>query len=113
MSEEHPTVDLLDPTGMLRRMHDLGFDSWAKTMTQMVNSDSYAAATAATLDAWLSSSAPFRKAMETGVAQSLSALNLPSRDDVARIAQQLTNIEMRLDDMEAKIDQFVPPEDVD
>jgi hypothetical protein len=88
-------------------MHDLSFDSWSKAMTQMVNSDSYAAAAASALDAWLSSSAPFRKAMETGVAQSLSALNLPSRDDIARIAQQLTNIEMRLDDMEAKFDQIV------
>lgn len=83
----------------------MSFDSWAKAMSQVVNSDSYATVTAAALDSWLSSSAPFRKAMETGLSQSLSSLNLPSRDDL-RVAQQLSNIEMRLDDMEAKLDQI-------
>ena len=57
------------------------------------------------LNAWLSSSAPFRKSMETAVNQSLAALNLASRDDITRLAGRLTNIEMRLDDMEAKLDE--------
>jgi hypothetical protein len=108
MSESQSKVDFLDPTGMLRQMRDAGMDAWSKSMTHMVNSDAYAAATAAALDAWLSSSAPLRKAMETGLSQSLSAMNLPSRDDVSRLAQQLTNIEMRLDDMEAKLDELAP-----
>jgi hypothetical protein len=107
MSDENSKVDPLDPTGMFRRMRDAGFETWAKSMTQWVNSDAYATANAAALEAWLSASAPFRKAMETGMAQSLAALNLPSRDDVARLAQQVTNIEFRLDDMEAKLDQIV------
>jgi hypothetical protein len=106
MSETQAKVDFLDPTGMLRQMRDAGMGAWAKSMTQMVNSDAYAAATAAALDAWLSTSAPLRKAMETGMSQSLAGLNLPSRDDVARLAEQLTNVEMRLDDMEAKLDEL-------
>lgn len=107
MSDSEQKIDVLDPTGMIRKMRDVSFDSWAKAMSQVVNSDSYATVTAAALDSWLSSSAPFRKAMETGLAQSLTSLNLPSRDDVARIAQQLSNLEMRLDDMEAKMDQIL------
>jgi len=104
MSETKSKVDFLDPTGMLRQMRDVGMDAWAKSMTQMVNSEAYAAATATALDAWLSTSGPLRKAMETGMSQSLATLNLPSREDVARLAEQLTNIEMRLDDIEEKID---------
>jgi TolA-binding protein len=106
MADNNPKLDFLDPSGMLRQMRDVGMDAWAKSMTQMVNSDAYATATAAALDAWLSSSAPLRKAMETGLSQSLAAMNLPSRDDVSRLAQRLTNIEMRLDDMEAKLDEI-------
>ena len=86
-------------------MRDASMDDWAKMMTGLVNSDAYAEANAEMLDAWLSSSAPFRKSMETAVNQALAALNLPSRDDITRLAERLTNIEMRLDDMEAKLDE--------
>ena len=34
--------------------------------------------------------------------QTLANLNLPSRDDVTRLAERLTNIEMRLDDLDAQ-----------
>ena len=39
------------------------------------------------------------------MAQTMANLNLPTRDDVTRVAERLTNIEMRLDDLEAKIDE--------
>ena len=41
-------------------------------------------------------------AMEIAMEQSLTNLNLPSRDEVARVAERMTNIEMRLDDLDAK-----------
>ncbi len=55
------------------------------------------------LDAWLVSSGPFKKAIESSMAQTLAQLNLPTRDDVTRIAERLTNIEMRLDDLDARL----------
>ena len=36
----------------------------------------------------------------------LSNLHLPSIEDFTRLSQQLTNIEMRLDDLDAKLDTF-------
>ncbi len=95
-------------SAMLKSMRDASMENWAKFMTQFVNTDAYAGTTGAMLDATLSASAPFRKAMESVTAQSLANLNLPSRDDIARLANQLTNIEMRLDDMDAKLDQLAP-----
>ncbi len=85
-------------------MRDAGIDDWSKMMTEIVSSDAYAEANAEMLNAWLTSSAPFRKSMETAVNQSLAALNLASRDDYTRLAERMTNIEMRLDDMDAKQD---------
>ena len=37
----------------------------------------------------------------------LQKLSLPSREDVAALAQRFTNMEMRLDDMDAKLDRIV------
>jgi hypothetical protein len=109
MSDSNGPADLFDPTGMLKRMRDTGLDQWSKVMTEFVHSDVYGQATAQMLDTWLSSSGPFRKSLEAAMAQSLANLSMPSRDDVLRVAEQLTHIEMRLDDMEAKLDQLTRP----
>ena len=97
--------DPFDPTGMLKQMRDANMDGWAKVMGDFVNTEAYAESTGAMLDAWLTSSGPLRKAMEKSMTQALAQLNLPSRDDIARIAERLTHIEMRLDDMEAQLDE--------
>ncbi len=94
-----------DPTGMFKDMRSATMDSWSKMMIQYVNSDAYAKATGAMLDAWLTTSAPFRKIIETAMAQVLSNLGLPIRADVTSLAERLTHIEMRLDDLEAKLDE--------
>ena len=59
------------------------------------------------LDAWLAASGPFRKAMEDTMTQTLTQMNFPTRDDLTRIAERLTHIEMRLDDLDAKFDEEV------
>jgi polyhydroxyalkanoate synthesis regulator phasin len=97
--------NIFDPTGMLKNMRDAGMDAWSKTMVQLVNTESYAKANAAMLDAWLTSSAPFRKALESTMTQVLTQLNMPTRADVTTLGERLTNIEMRLDDLEAKLDE--------
>ncbi len=98
-----------DPTGMLKEMRDANMDHWAKMMVEFVNTEAYAESTGAMLDAWLTTSGPLRKQMEKSMAQALAQLNLPSRDDINRISERLTNIEMRLDDMEAQIDEIPSP----
>jgi hypothetical protein len=98
-----------DPTGMLKEMRDANMDTWAKMMAEFVSTDAYAESTGAMLDAWLTTSGPLRKVMEKSMAQALAGLNLPSRDDITRISERLTNIEMRLDDMEAQIDEQCSP----
>jgi hypothetical protein len=105
MSQTNDTFNPFDPTGMLKTMRDSSMECWAKMMIQLVNSDVYAQSTATMLDAWLSSSTPFRKAIEAAMAQALSNLNMPSRADVISLAERLTNIEMRLDDLDARLEE--------
>lgn len=100
-------VNPFDPFGVMKQMRDAGMDQWSKVMTDFVNSPAYATANADMLNAWLATSLPFRKAMETAVNQSLAAMNIASRDDYTRLAERLTNIELRLDDLDAKLDGWM------
>jgi polyhydroxyalkanoate synthesis regulator phasin len=109
MSQNFENMNPLDPTGMLKSMRDAGIDAWSKMMIQVVNTEAYAQATSAMLDAWLTTSAPFRKAIESTMTQVLTQLNMPSRTDVTSLAERLTHIEMRLDDLEAKLDERMQP----
>jgi hypothetical protein len=95
-----------DPMGSWRQMRDAYFDVWAKTMVETVNSEPYARATGAMLDAYLTVSSPFREAVEKAMLQALQQLSMPSRADVIGLAERLTNVEMRLDDMDAKLDRM-------
>jgi hypothetical protein len=105
MSDKAEPFNPFDPTGMWKTMRDSNMDAWSKMMIQLVNTEAYAQATAAMLDAWLSSSAPFRKALEMATTQALINLNMPTRGDVISLAERLTNIELRLDDLEARLDE--------
>src|ERR1700744_956934 len=95
-----------DPMEPWRGMRDVYVDAWGKTMVDMVNSEAYAQATGAVLDSYLTVSAPFREAGEKAMLKTLEQLAMPSRADVLSIASRMTNIEMRLDDLDAKLDRI-------
>jgi len=95
-----------DPMGAFRQMRDAYLDVWAKTMVDTVNTEAYAKATGSMLDAYLAVSSPFREAIEKAMVQALQQLSMPSRADVIGLAERFTNVEMRLDDMDAKLDRI-------
>jgi polyhydroxyalkanoic acid synthase PhaR subunit len=105
---DDPTNDgkRFDPMEPWRGMRDVYLDAWAKSMVDMVNSEAYAQATGTVLDTYLSVSAPFREAIEKAMLKTLEQLAMPSRADIVSIAERMTNIEMRLDDMDAKLDNI-------
>jgi hypothetical protein len=90
---------------MFKDMRNATMDAWSKMMIDMISTDAYAQATGTMLDAWTSTSAPFRKTMETVMVHVLANLNMPTRSDVVSLAERLTGIEMRLDDLEAKLEE--------
>lgn len=106
---DEPTNDgkRFDPMEPWRGMRDAYLDAWAKSMVGTVNSEAYAQAAGTMLDTYLSVSAPFREAIEKAMLKTLEQLSMPTRADVVSIAERMTNIEMRLDDLDAKLDQLV------
>jgi hypothetical protein len=105
---DDPTRDAkrFDPMEPWRGMRDVYLDAWGKTMVDMVNSEAYAQASGAMLDNYLTISSPFREAVERAMLKTLEQLAMPSRADVVSIAERMTNIEMRLDDLDAKLDNI-------
>lgn len=93
-----------DPYAPWRGAFDAYLESWSKAMIDLVNSEAYAQATGAMLDAYLSASAPLRQSLERTMTAVLQQLQLPTRAEVTGMAERLTNIEMRLDDLDAKLD---------
>jgi len=96
-----------DPFESFRGMRDAYLEVLSKTMIEAVNTEGYAELTGAMLDGYLTASAPFRETLEKAMVQTLQQLSLPSRQEVAALAQRFTYLEMRLDDMDAKLDRIV------
>ncbi len=107
MSESNNEGKPFDPFEAWRGMRNVGMDAWAKAMTEAVNSDEYAKASGAMMDAYLTASIPLREVLEKAMAQALQQMNMPTRADFISLAERLTQVEMRLDDMDAKLEDIV------
>ncbi len=88
-----------------RGLRDANMDAWAKMMVVAVNTDTYSKATGAMLDSCLTASNPFREMLQETMVRALGQLSMPTRDDFVSLAHRLTNIELRLDDLDAKLDR--------
>jgi Poly(R)-hydroxyalkanoic acid synthase subunit (PHA_synth_III_E). len=95
-----------DPMAPFREVRDAYMDAWSKTMVDAVNSEAYAKTSGAVLDGYLTASSPFREALEKAMVQALQQLSMPSRADFISLADRMTNVEMKLDDMDAKLDHL-------
>ncbi len=106
MSQPNDIPNPFDPLGFWRTTQNASLDSWSKAMIELVNTDAYAEATGRMLDTYLSASLPMRKVVEQAMAQVLGQINVPTRAEVLSIAERMTNIEMRLDDLDARFDEL-------
>lgn len=104
--QEAPNGKSYDPAEPFREMRNQCLDSWAKVMIDVVNTDAYARASGTILETALSMSAPFRTAVEKAMLQTLAQLSMPSRNDFVNLAQRVTNVELKLDDLDAKLDRI-------
>ncbi len=118
MSNESESTNLPDPFEMMtslwetnlkswKSMRDASLESWSKVMIDMVNSDEYSQATGQWLETYLTMSQPMKRIIDMTMTQMLTTLNMPMRSDVTSLAERLTNVEMRLDDQDAKLDDIL------
>jgi hypothetical protein len=118
MNNQSETNNPLDPFDIMntmrdanlknwKSMRDANLENWSKMMIDMVNSDEYSQATGQWLDTYLTSSQPFKGMIDSMMTQVLTGMNMPMRTDISSLAERLTNIETRLDDQDAKLDDIL------
>ena len=100
---EPPKTD--DPFARMLQFYDDWTKTWAGAMSQMVSSKPVADSMAQQMETGLSAMGLMRRQMGETMAQTLQQMNLPSRQEVLGLAERMTQIEMRLDDLEAKMDE--------
>jgi hypothetical protein len=106
MSIQQDIPYTLDPFGTLRALRDTNLETWSKLMIDLINSEAYSQATSQWLDTYMTISQPFKRVIETTMAQVLTGLNMPTLAEVTSLAERMTNMEMRLDDLDAKLDDI-------
>jgi hypothetical protein len=107
MSEaEAGTTKQPDPMEKLRELRDAYLDVWSKNLIETVNSEDYAKASGAALDGILAVAGPFKEPTEQAMLKTLQQFNLPTSADFASLAGRFTNVEMLLDNLDAKLDRI-------
>lgn len=96
-----------DPFARMLQFYDDWTKTWAGAASEMVSSKPFADSMAQQLEATLSTTQLLRRQMGEIMEQSLQQMSLPTRKEVVQIAERLTHVEMRLDDMEAKLDEVL------
>jgi hypothetical protein len=96
-----------DPFAQMVQFYDDWTKTWAGAASEMVSSKSFADSMAQQLESTLSTTHLMRRQMAEIMEQSLQQMSLPTRNQVVSLAERMTNIEMRLDDVEAKLDEML------
>jgi hypothetical protein len=95
-----------DPMEQFREMRDTYLDIWSKSSIETVNGEDYAKLSGAMLDSYLTFAAPLKEPVEQAMLKTLQQLNMPTSADIVGLSGRLTNIEMNMDNMDAKLDRI-------
>ncbi len=79
---------------------DQWIEAWSKVLGQTMGTEHFAKLMGQSLDQLLTAQAPIKKAGDQAIEQTLQALNLPSRTQLAAVAKQIVELEDRIERLE-------------
>lgn len=82
-----------DPFALWRQYYEANEAAWTRAVKEMTTTPSFAEAQGKLLEIVLSS----QKLLRDGIAAQLGSLNLPTRDDVARLGELILGLEEKVD----------------
>jgi hypothetical protein len=105
--DEPPPAEMpaADPLAQMLQFYDAFAKSWASVMSQTVASPRFAETMGKQVESSLDAVALMRRQVGEVIEQSLQQMSLPTRKEVAGIAERLTRLEMAVDDLNAKLDE--------
>jgi hypothetical protein len=98
---------LIDPFAQMFEFYDRFQKSWSGIMSETVSSKGFAESMGQQLESSLDSMTLFRRQFGDIMEKYLQQMNLPTRKEVINIAKRLTQLEMAMDDLNAKMDEVL------
>ena len=92
-----------DPFAQMIQFYDDWTKTWSGAASDMVSSKPFADSMAQQLESSLSAMGLMRRQLGELMEQSLQQMSLPTRKDLLSIAERMTNMEMRLDDVIGRV----------
>jgi hypothetical protein len=86
--------------GQWKQFLDAWIEAWSKALGQAMGTEAFAQALGQYLDQWLAGYGPTKKATEQTMETTLHSLGLPTRGQVTGVAQQIVELEERLERLE-------------
>lgn len=96
-----------DPLAFWKQLHDIQMQGWAKFMSETVGSENFAQTMGQSITSYLETANPVQKQVEQAMAHYLQRMNMPTHQEVVSLAERLTQLELRVDDLDAKIDEVL------
>jgi hypothetical protein len=107
MSEENPKNERVDPMASMMQFYEQWTQAWANALSETVANPRFAETMAEQTEGSLEFWALVRRQVGEAMEQYLQQMSLPTQSEVVSLAERLTTIEMRLDDMDEKLDQLL------
>lgn len=98
---------LIDPFAQMFQFYDSFQKSWSGIISETVSSKSFAESMGQQLESSLDSMTLFRRQFGDIMEKYLQQMSLPTRKEVISIAKRLTQLEMVMDDLNAKMDDVL------
>ena len=90
-----------------KRFLDQGIESWAKALEKAMATEAFASAFGKYLEQYLATVGPVQKEMKKASEAYLKILGLPSRNQIAEMASQISWVESRIEELEEKIEKVL------
>ena len=107
MSEEKSEKSQADPMASMMQFYEQWTKTWANSMSETVASPRFAETMAKQTEGSLEFWSLVRRQVGEAMEQYLQQMGLPTQGEVVSLAERLTTIEMRLDDVDAKLDEVL------
>ncbi len=105
MSEEKNHQSEADPFASMIQMYENWTKMWSGTMSESATSKRFVETMGQQMEGSLEAMALMRQQMGSMIEKYLQQMNLPTHGEVVSLADRLTVLEMKMDDLDAKLDE--------
>lgn len=92
-----------DPFQVLRESYEQATEAWAQAVEQAISTEEFAASAGKVMERYTEMQEVLRKTSEAVAEQ----LHIPTKDDIARVAQLVIHVERKVDDVSDQADELL------